>query len=71
MSTTPGNALALLAELERKVAALERASVRVRTDYRDSAGVLRVRVGEIDGTGRYGVRVWNSAGVLVHDLTST
>lgn len=71
MSSTARDPLALLAELERKVADLERALVRVRSDYRDSNGVLRVRIGEIDGTGRYGVRVWNSAGVLAQDLTST
>jgi hypothetical protein len=67
----PTNALDLLASLAERVADLERAGRRTRIDVRDTEGVLRARLGDIDGTGRYGLRVWNSSGVLVHDHTAT
>ena len=41
-----------------------------RAAVSDPAGVLRVLLGDVDGAGRRGVRVWSSAGALVHDLTT-
>lgn len=70
-STPPRDALAALVQLEERVADLERQTRRLRYDVRDASGVLRVRLGDIDGTGRYGLRVWSSAGALVVDSTST
>lgn len=68
MSARP-SVLATLLELEQRVAHLERGQVRDRYDVRDSSGRLRVRVGlQADGT--YGVRIWSSAGALIHDLAA-
>lgn len=61
-----------VADLLARVAALELAVRTDRIDVRDQVGRLRVRVGLIDeGTGRYGVRVWSSAGSLIVDDTAT
>jgi hypothetical protein len=56
-----------IADLRRRIEAIERG----RPDsfsFVDSSGV-RVRIGQqLDG--KYGVRVWNSSGVLVYDSTT-
>ena len=71
-ASAPRDALAQIAALEERVADLERQIRRLRYDVRQPAsGALRVRLGDIDGTGRYGLRVWDSAGSLAHDYTAT
>lgn len=72
MSPPPRDVLALVVQLEARVADLERQIRRLRYDVRvPTTGLLRARLGDIDGTGRYGLRVWDSAGSLAHDLTAT
>lgn len=64
----------LLAEVEALRAEVERLKLAgrpIRVDVRDGSNVLRVRLGDIDGAGRYGLRVWSAAGGLVHDYTAT
>lgn len=53
-----------------QVAQLSQASVRPYDEYRDGSGVLRVRQG-LQTDGKYGIRIWNSAGVLQIDNTYT
>lgn len=64
------NETALVLELERRVARLERLVQAQRRDFRDTGGLLRVRVG-LQDDGRYGLRVWTSAGALVIDSTTS
>lgn len=51
-----------------KLAAIEAVAGRDYQEIRDSSGVLRVRIGK-QTDGKYGVRIWNSAGVLQIDNT--
>lgn len=51
-----------------KVAAIEASVGRDYQEIRDTAGTLRVRIGR-QTDGKYGVRIWNSAGVLQIDQT--
>ena len=50
------------------VSALAQASVRDYEEFRDSSGVLRQRNGK-QTDGKFGIRIWNSAGVLQIDNT--
>jgi hypothetical protein len=53
-----------LAALRRRVEALEAQAQAPYKEFRNPAGVLRVRVGrQTDGT--WGLRAWNAAGALV------
>lgn len=49
----------------------DRSEVQQSDSFAVSDGtVIRVRIGR-QSDGSYGLRVWNSAGALVHDLTTT
>ena len=51
-----------------KITKIEERLGRDFQEFRDSAGTLRVRIGR-QTDGKYGIRVWNSSGVLSHDQT--
>jgi len=65
----PQTLLGELVELRRRVEQLERQVKRQTVDQRDTAGRLRVRIGRQDD-GKYGTRIWSSAGALVFDDTA-
>jgi hypothetical protein len=56
-----------LARLERKVAALERLQVQTIT-FTDGTR-LRVETGKT-ASGRWGIRVYDNTGALIHDYTT-
>lgn len=64
---TPGTAPEWMAEVERRLAALERAPRATRTSISDAAGVERVILGAVDEAGSdYGFEVRNDTGDTVY-----
>lgn len=54
--------------VSQRVAALEASTQRAYWETFDASGVRRVRVGK-QTDGKYGVRIWDSGGVLKIDQT--
>ena len=69
---TPGrpDITTTVTDLTRRVAQLEAQTMASNREWRDPDGRLRVRVG-VQADGRWGVRAWNAAGVLIVDQTAT
>ena len=70
MTPPPRDPLAALAALEARVAHLQLADRMTRAAVSDPAGAVDVAQEDAQDAGRRGVRVWSSAGALVHDLTT-
>jgi hypothetical protein len=67
--TGPADLFSDLDRLDGRLGVLERRELAPFREVRDSEGRLRTRYG-LQTDGSYGLRVWNTAGVLVHNLTA-